>query len=281
MQFNSTKSSCSSTAKHQTMRTVSPSRLVSGSLFTIAMTVMITLIAVSGCQPSDKSDGHAKDAKHVSFMEKIRTSESETPFGGVSSEPHLKGVKRVEAHSFLDVPSFSVAERQSMIDNHPCSECHTKPLAELREARMADLVSSTGAEGEKIALAHWNINLKHADSATMGCNTCHAAVDGTDGAMDEMGAVDKLATLTGAPIEFNHAYRVCAQCHQEQAKDWSGGAHGKRLGGWAPPRVVKNCTGCHNPHSPALEQRWPSRSSRLPGQAGSASSSSASQPSNY
>jgi hypothetical protein len=36
------------------------------------------------------------------------------------------------------------------------------------------------------------------------------------------------------------------------------------LGGWASPRVIKNCTGCHNAHNPKLEKRWPSRSSNLP-----------------
>jgi hypothetical protein len=71
--------------------------------------------------------------------------------------------------------------------------------------------------------AHWEIELRHAGEQTMACATCHAGGN----------------------------------------MDWTGGAHGKRLGGWAPPRVISNCTACHNPHQPKLEKRWPSRSSRL------------------
>ena len=75
--------------------------------------------------------------------------------------------------------------------------------------------------------------------------------------------MESLRTLNGQAVAFDHAYQVCAQCHSSQAKDWAGGAHGKRLGGWAPPRVVASCTACHDPHRPALDKRWPSRASRL------------------
>jgi cytochrome c2 len=36
-----------------------------------------------------------------------------------------------------------------------------------------------------------------------------------------------------------------------------GGAHGKRISYWAGQRVVKNCTACHDPHSPRFKKRWP------------------------
>ena len=39
--------------------------------------------------------------------------------------------------------------------------------------------------------------------------------------------------------------------------DWAGGAHGKRLAGWAPPRVSKTCVECHNPHQPQWDKRAP------------------------
>jgi formate-dependent nitrite reductase cytochrome c552 subunit len=94
--------------------------------------------------------------------------------------------------------------------------------------------------------AHWNIKLNHADATTMNCRTCHSAPE-----------TDKLTSLTGKAIDFEHSYQLCAQCHQEQKKDWSGGAHGKRLRSWAPPRVSMTCVSCHNPHSPAFEPRWP------------------------
>ena len=47
----------------------------------------------------------------------------------------------------------------------------------------------------------------------------------------------------------------CYTCHNK--KDWVGGAHGKRIANWAGQRVVKNCTACHDPHSPRFKKRWP------------------------
>jgi len=29
------------------------------------------------------------------------------------------------------------------------------------------------------------------------------------------------------------------------------------LGGWAGPRVVQSCTGCHNPHDPLFPVKMP------------------------
>ena len=60
-------------------------------------------------------------------------------------------------------------------------------------------------------------------------------------------------------IDFNFSHKLCSQCHQQEFKDWKGGAHGKQLGGWAPPRVSNTCVNCHNPHNPYFEKRWPVR----------------------
>ena len=71
--------------------------------------------------------------------------------------------------------------------------------------------------------------------------------------------MNNLNTLTGKSIDFNSSYKLCSQCHSSQFEDWKGGAHGKRIGGWAPPRASLTCVNCHNPHSPSFETRWPSR----------------------
>jgi cytochrome c553 len=63
-------------------------------------------------------------------------------------------------------------------------------------------------------------------------------------------------------VSFDHSYQVCAQCHSRQASDWASGAHGKRAGGWAPPRVIYACAQCHNPHSPRWDTRWPAVAGR-------------------
>ncbi|MEP1095626.1 MAG: hypothetical protein ABJG78_10985 [Cyclobacteriaceae bacterium] len=130
---------------------------------------------------------------------------------------------------------FLVPTRAREISSFPCSNCHTKPLAQLK--------------AEKIGKsAHWDISLAHANKLSMDCSTCH-----------NMEKPDELTSLTKNSISLDHSYKQCSQCHSTQFNDWKGGAHGKRLRGWVPPRVAQTCVGCHNPHKPAFEKRWPSR----------------------
>jgi len=159
----------------------------------------------------------------------------------------------IDANHFLDgratvearVPSgsapFRVLAREPSLAQSPCARCHTIPLDRLRRR-----------VGEA-ARAHWSVTLTHASSDVMTCGTCHATDD-----------VSALTLLGGRRLSVDHAYEVCGQCHSGQAADWVGGAHGKRAGGWTPPRVTFNCTECHNPHAPALEPRWPARAGRAP-----------------
>ena len=155
------------------------------------------------------------------------------PNAGLSSETFLAGTARVEVIGYPDRPRFSVAARTPGVQKYPCTTCHTAPLAEMH-----------GGGARK--RAHWDITLQHAPAAVMACATCHAGAD-----------LDSLRTLQGVKVEFDHSYQVCAQCHTRQASDWAGGAHGKRAGGWAPPRVVAGCPACHDPHRPAWDTRWP------------------------
>lgn len=136
----------------------------------------------------------------------------------------------VEVEGITAVAPFHATARTADIEKFPCSTCHEAPLGEL----------------EAPSAPHWDITLNHASADVMQCTTCH-----------EPQNLDTLHSLTNAPIEFDHSYQLCAQCHSPQFEDWIGGAHGKRLEGWAPPRVVETCVGCHNPHEPALGSRWP------------------------
>ena len=65
---------------------------------------------------------------------------------------------------------------------------------------------------------------------------------------------DALRTLQGVrwPSTIVTRLRAVPCC---QASDWAAGAHGKRVGGWAPPRVVAGCPAGHDPHRPAWETR--------------------------
>jgi hypothetical protein len=177
---------------------------------------------------------HEKKHKYHTVVDKIvaETIESETTT--LTSEVYNDGIKTVTVNE--DGYDFLIPERKSQITSYNCTECHTEPIENLKQHQL----------GEKAA--HWNIRLVHASAETMNCATCHTSSN-----------MDNLHSLTNSTIDFNYSYKVCSQCHQKEFKDWKGGAHGKQLGGWAPPRLSNTCVNCHNPHQPAFEKRWPVR----------------------
>ncbi len=155
----------------------------------------------------------------------------------------LKTEKRVLVKGFESNHrnEFFASERESEITQFPCSSCHDSVLKK-----------SYGIDTEKRSM-HVDINLKHAKNSVMHCDTCHNFND-----------MDTLTLINKKPVSINEGYRMCAQCHFQQANDWAGGAHGKRLAGWQGKRVIMNCTECHNPHAPAIKSRWPMRYPSIP-----------------
>lgn len=209
--------------------------------FLLAVLLSLSMLLAQGCGRGQAADeDRVRGPSHEPVAERIARAVPQDPSGGLSSEKHLADTRQIPARRFDGVPAFYIAARRAELRRFPCRECHTEPLERLKARKRTE------------KNAHWEIELRHAGEQTMACATCHAG-----------GNMESLKMLNGQPVEFDHAYEVCGQCHSGQAKDWTGGAHGKRLGGWAPPRVISNCTACHNPHQPKLEKRWPSRSSRL------------------
>jgi uncharacterized CHY-type Zn-finger protein len=130
-------------------------------------------------------------------------------------------------------PPFTVVPRKDKLTFFPCSNCHAvlPPNPEVRKL--------SGAP-HPAALNHGN--------GRIWCLDCHQLKDR-----------DHLHTLSGQSVDFNDAYLVCGQCHANRQKDWFFGAHGKRVANWRGERVIYNCTYCHDPHSPSLKPRAPSR----------------------
>lgn len=141
---------------------------------------------------------------------------------------------KTELVMLSDSSQVRIQSRFADLKQFPCSDCHTKPLAQL---------SSNTARR-----AHWNIALAHASKSVMDCATCHGDPQ-----------TDHLMLLRGGQLKFNMSHEQCAQCHSTQFKDWVGGAHGKQVGGWAPPKIKLTCVSCHDPHKPGFPQRWPAR----------------------
>ncbi|OEK08184.1 cytochrome C [Flavivirga aquatica] len=186
--------------------------------------LFVLLLIVFSCK-HDEGEYH-------SVIDRIE-AESENYHGtSISSEKYIEGIETIEitegGHTFL------IPERKGQIKLYACTECHTKPLSKM--------------QSKDVKKAHWDIKLAHANKNTMNCITCHNP--------DNM---NSLKSLTGSDIDFNRSYNVCNQCHTKQFEDWKGGAHGKRIGGWAPPRASMTCVNCHNPHKPHFESRWPAR----------------------
>ena len=128
---------------------------------------------------------------------------------------------------------FFIESRKNMIERYKCSSCHNDKEVMVNNAAR---------------ISHADIKVVHGDKDNpLDCNSCHSKENR-----------DFLENSKGEKIDMDHSYNMCGQCHFRQRKDWTGGAHGKRLTYWAGERVIKNCASCHNPHAPRFEKRWPS-----------------------
>jgi hypothetical protein len=136
----------------------------------------------------------------------------------------------------IEGADFFVSVRQDKLLRGNCQNCHQPGLA---------LTEQTAETNLPQRQAHWDFALTHPATDT-DCNLCHDRQTGS------------LQDLKGEKISFDHVYQLCGQCHFQAKNDWQGGAHGKRLGGWAGTPVRENCTGCHNPHEPQFPKKRPS-----------------------
>jgi hypothetical protein len=122
----------------------------------------------------------------------------------------------------------------------PCSSCHQGTVTRARDPDV-----------------HQNVAATHPPGIATTCFACHQAA-----------AVDRLTLLTAETTTFEHAYRLCAQCHYAQVDAWALGYHGKRLEGWRGRRVVMGCADCHDPHGPTVTPRIPFPGPRFPEERG-------------
>jgi len=127
---------------------------------------------------------------------------------------------------------FYTQTRKDQIERFSCSFCHNNKEVMIKNAAKI-------SHGDKI-IVHGG------KSDPLDCDTCHSKENR-----------DFLNSSKNKKIDMDHVYTLCGECHFRQKKDWIGGAHGKPLSHWAGERVVKNCTSCHDPHSPRFAKRWP------------------------
>ena len=190
-------------------------------------TILILLVALLIC--CEKTEDNAAYSKISKQVWEKRNSPQHSLISMDSLAIQFSLIQVGEGHK-----SFLIPDRKSQLNSYACSECHRHPLPAFEETIQKK--------------AHWNIVLQHAKKSTMDCRTCH-----------DSKSMNHLKSLTGVGIDFDRSYQLCRQCHFPQFKDWIGGAHGKQLEGWKPPRRSMTCTNCHNPHKPSIEKRWPAR----------------------
>ncbi|HEY7026072.1 MAG TPA: hypothetical protein VH438_00560 [Gemmatimonadales bacterium] len=133
---------------------------------------------------------------------------------------------------------IALRSRAAALSQYPCTSCHQGRKVVMANQRISD--------------AHNNIKPVHPDQTGAVCSTCHSGED-----------VELLTLKSGERATLDESYRLCAQCHFEQAEAWAGGGHGKRLDGWEGRRVVMACADCHDPHNPGVQTRIPFRAPQL------------------
>jgi hypothetical protein len=164
-------------------------------------------------------------------MELIK--DADQPFDSMEIDTVYKlPVKTVLAKESYNGKSFRVLARKDFITRFRCSVCHTEKVARVNNG---------------VLFTHSDIIINHGRGEnSLKCIDCHDA-----------NKRDFLTDMQGRQIDFDHSYQLCGQCHFRPKRDWIGGAHGKRETYWAGERVVRNCTSCHNPHSPAFSTKMP------------------------
>lgn len=203
---------------------------------TLVGALLLALFLV-GSTCSDDADHEEHHGHELHLLDKIQQHQSALQYD-------FSAIDGIDTASFLEVhpglpgvKSFFTELRTGAITSYPCTNCHDQPLAQMQAGR-----------DPAVRKAHWDIYMVHAGDQAMNCTTCHAKNN-----------MNQLVSLTGGAINFDESFKLCAQCHSTQYKDWQGGAHGKQLYGWKPPRVAKTCVNCHNPHQPAFPKRFPAR----------------------
>jgi len=136
----------------------------------------------------------------------------------------------IRFEGYADAPQVTVVSRKNELFFYPCDQCH------------ADMEANPDIR--TLDTPH-HAEIQHG-RGRIWCLSCH-----------DLENRNNLTTLLGEPVDFDEAYVVCGGCHASQHKDWTFGAHGKRVASWRGERTQYNCTQCHDAHEPAIAPRAP------------------------
>lgn len=211
--------------------------------------------------PADEAVAQASgsgtpQAKASSTPKKTETLTSEQVIQRLMKRTEAVEGRTAAGLTIEQAPPFTVVPRIDKLEYYPCSDCHSDQQPNPTPRVLKD--------------EHVNLDFQHG-GGRFWCYTCHNEKN-----------MDRLRLLDGRTVSFNDAYKLCGECHFQRQKDWYFGGHGKRagtwtnprkiplthaemsfkdrkkIGTWRGPRVLLDCTECHDAHSPAIKPYKPS-----------------------
>ncbi len=195
-------------------------------IISIALAVTIFTLVFSGCNSHEEQ----------TFIQRIRSAKTVPAYSQNLNEFH-KDSKKFYMHGLFGSQPFNVLDTGSVAQRSKCANCHQGPISiQMKKNRPA-----------KSRISHWDKKLAHGPEGILSCATCH------DYSADQ----PVLKSAVKKNLDFSQVYQTCQTCHNDKVRDWAFGAHGKRVGGWINPKVIRNCTGCHNPHDPKFKKGIP------------------------
>jgi formate dehydrogenase gamma subunit len=165
---------------------------------------------------------------------------------------------------------------RAVMSNDDCLICHS--MSDLTETNANGRIISLFVDAKKLAASvhatnscvtcHVDITEKHPDdnvaALPVNCARCHERV-GNNYSEGVHGRAAKTGDLSAAtcedchgthdiqppdspdsPLSFAHLAETCGQCHDQEARDWSQGIHGKAVA--AGVHDAPTCTDCHSEH---------------------------------
>ena len=176
--------------------------------------------------PTDKAGFRAAAASYLPLVTLLFCSALLPANAEESAEPS----QELRFEGYPNAPTVSVVPRKDELFFYPCDQCHAamEPNPEIRPLNAM----------HDSALEHGR--------GRIWCTSCH-----------DLENRNFLTTLLNELVDIDEAYLVCGGCHANRHKDWSFGAHGKRVANWQGDRTLYSCPHCHNPHSPAIKPRAP------------------------
>lgn len=122
----------------------------------------------------------------------------------------------------------SVTDNAVSADDAKCLKCHSKQMKKSMD------------DGAKMSLHVASSDFADSVHSAIGCTSCHQAIANRKHPKEKIA----ISGQRSYSVEMN---RVCAKCHEENARQYEGSIHASLVTSGSDAAPV--CTNCHNPHA--------------------------------